>query len=62
MRLGAIVLDSDNIEKLSDFYAAMLGWKRGRIAPGLKDPESIVPGLTAYRNDLNLDEDVRMVR
>lgn len=26
MRLGAIVLDSDNIEELSDFYAQMLGW------------------------------------
>ncbi|WP_110955101.1 VOC family protein [Anaerosinus massiliensis] len=28
MRLGAIVLDSDNIEELSDFYASMLGWTK----------------------------------
>ncbi|MDL2235973.1 hypothetical protein LJC07_07520 [Christensenellaceae bacterium OttesenSCG-928-L17] len=28
MRLGAIVLDSDNIEELSDFYARMLGWTK----------------------------------
>ncbi|MDL2248692.1 hypothetical protein LJB89_03245 [Tyzzerella sp. OttesenSCG-928-J15] len=28
MRLGAIVLDSDNIEELSDFYAKMLGWNK----------------------------------
>lgn len=28
MRLGAIVLDSDNIDELSDFYANMLGWKK----------------------------------
>ncbi|MCP1109537.1 VOC family protein [Ohessyouella blattaphilus] len=27
MRLGAIVLDSDNIDALSDFYAKLLGWK-----------------------------------
>lgn len=26
MKLGAIVLDSDNIEELSDFYANLLGW------------------------------------
>lgn len=26
MRLGAIVLDSDNIEELSIFYAKLLGW------------------------------------
>ncbi|MDL2211466.1 hypothetical protein LJB88_01150 [Erysipelotrichaceae bacterium OttesenSCG-928-M19] len=26
MRLGAIVIDSDNIEKLADFYADLLGW------------------------------------
>lgn len=28
MRLGAIVLDSDNIEELSDFYAKLLGWTK----------------------------------
>lgn len=28
MKLGAIVLDSDNIEELSDFYANMLGWTK----------------------------------
>lgn len=28
MRLGAIVLDSDNIEALSDFYAKLLGWTK----------------------------------
>ncbi len=28
MKLGAIVLDSDNIEELSDFYARMLGWTK----------------------------------
>lgn len=28
MRLGAIVLDSDNIEELSDFYAMLLGWNK----------------------------------
>lgn len=28
MRLGAIVLDSDNIEELSDFYARLLGWTK----------------------------------
>ena len=28
MKLGAIVLDSDNIEELSDFYAKMLGWNK----------------------------------
>ena len=37
MRLGAIVLDSDNIEELSDFYAAMLGWtKSSQIQDGEK--------------------------
>ena len=28
MKLGAIVLDSDNIEELSDFYTKMLGWTK----------------------------------
>ncbi|MDL2294427.1 hypothetical protein LJC60_07345 [Ruminococcaceae bacterium OttesenSCG-928-D13] len=28
MKLGAIVLDSDNIEELSDFYAKLLGWNK----------------------------------
>lgn len=28
MKLGAIVLDSDNIEELSDFYAKMLEWTK----------------------------------
>lgn len=37
MKLGAIVLDSDNIEKLSDFYAEMLGWtKNSQIHDGEK--------------------------
>lgn len=37
MRLGAIVLDSDNIEELSDFYAKMLGWtKSSQIHDGEK--------------------------
>lgn len=26
MRLGAIIIDSDNIEALGDFYASLLGW------------------------------------
>lgn len=30
MRLGAVVLDSDNIEELSEFYARMLGWTKSR--------------------------------
>lgn len=37
MRLGAIVLDSDNIEELSDFYAKMLGWtKNNQVHKGEK--------------------------
>ena len=28
MKLGAIVLDSDNIDELSDFYASLLGWTK----------------------------------
>lgn len=37
MKLGAIVLDSDNIEELSDFYARMLGWnKSSQIHEGEK--------------------------
>lgn len=37
MRLGAIVLDSKNIEELSDFYANMLGWtKSSQIHEGEK--------------------------
>ena len=28
MRLGSIVIDSDNIEELSDFYEKLLGWKK----------------------------------
>ncbi|MBA4700799.1 MAG: VOC family protein [Ruminococcus sp.] len=37
MRLGAIVLDSDNIEELSDFYARLLGWtKSSQINEGEK--------------------------
>lgn len=30
-RLGAIVLDSDDSEKLSDFYQKLLGWHKRRI-------------------------------
>ena len=37
MRLGAIVLDSDNIEALSDFYVGLLGWtKSSQIHDGEK--------------------------
>lgn len=37
MKLGAIVLDSDNIEALSDFYAKLLGWtKSSQIHEGEK--------------------------
>lgn len=37
MRLGAIVIDSDNIEELSDFYARLLGWtKSAQIQEGEK--------------------------
>ena len=37
MKLGAIVLDSDNIEELSDFYAKMLGWtKSSQVHEGKK--------------------------
>ncbi|MDL2258424.1 hypothetical protein LJC42_04645 [Eubacteriales bacterium OttesenSCG-928-K08] len=37
MKLGAIVLDSDNIEELSDFYAKLLGWnKSSQIHDGEK--------------------------
>lgn len=37
MKLGAVVLDSDNIEELSDFYARMLGWaKSSQILDGEK--------------------------
>lgn len=37
MKLGAIVLDSDNIEELSDFYANMLGWtKSSQTHDGVK--------------------------
>lgn len=37
MRLGAIVIDSDKIEELSDFYAKMLGWtKNSQIQDGEK--------------------------
>lgn len=28
MKLGAIVLDSNNIEELSDFYVKLLGWTK----------------------------------
>lgn len=28
IKMGAIVLDSDNSEALSDFYAKLLGWKK----------------------------------
>lgn len=34
MRLGAIVLDSDNIEELSDFYVRMLGWTKSSQIDG----------------------------
>lgn len=30
MKLGAIVLDSDDAERLSDFYATLLGWEKHR--------------------------------
>lgn len=37
MRLGAIVIDSNNIEELSDFYASLLGWtKSSQIQEGEK--------------------------
>lgn len=37
MKLGAIVLDSDSIEELSDFYAKILGWtKNSQIHEGEK--------------------------
>lgn len=37
MKLGSIVLDSDNIEELSDFYAELLGWvKNSQIHDGEK--------------------------
>lgn len=37
MKLGAIVLDSDNIEELSDFYSKLLGWvKSNQISDGEK--------------------------
>ncbi len=37
MRLGAIVIDSNDIEELSDFYAKLLGWtKSSQIQDGEK--------------------------
>lgn len=37
MILGAIVIDSDNIEALSDFYAELLGWtKSSQLQDGEK--------------------------
>lgn len=37
MKLGAIVLDSDNIEELSGFYERLLGWtKSSQIQEGEK--------------------------
>ncbi|MDR2889257.1 MAG: hypothetical protein LBV33_05390 [Lachnospiraceae bacterium] len=37
MRLGEIVIDSDNIEELSGFYAQLLGWtKSSQIHEGEK--------------------------
>lgn len=37
MRLGAIVIDSNNIEELSEFYARLLGWtKSSQIQEGEK--------------------------
>jgi len=37
VKLGAIVLDTDNVEELSDFYAKMLGWtKSSQIHKGKK--------------------------
>lgn len=37
MRLGAIVIDSNNVEELSDFYARLLGWiKSSQIQEGEK--------------------------
>ncbi len=37
MRLGAIVIDSDDVEALSDFYAKLLGWtKSSQIHDGEK--------------------------
>jgi predicted lactoylglutathione lyase len=47
MRLGAIVLDSDNIEALSDFYAKLLGWtKSSQIHDGEKWITVIKPDYT----------------
>lgn len=31
MWLGAIVLDTDNAEKLSDFYREFLGWDKSVV-------------------------------
>lgn len=37
MKLGSIVIDSNNIEELSDFYAKLLGWtKKSQIEEGEK--------------------------
>ncbi len=47
MKLGAIVLDSDNIEELSDFYANMLGWiKSEQVHDGEKWITVIKPDYT----------------
>ena len=47
MKLGAIVIDSDNIEDLSDFYAKMLGWaKSSQIYEGEK-------WITVIKDDYN---------
>lgn len=48
MRIGAIVLDSDDSEMLSDFYQKLLGWIKHRI-----DEEWIVVG-TEDRKALHL--------
>lgn len=39
MKLGAIVLDSDNSDQLADFYAALLGWVKHRF-----DEEWVIVG------------------
>ncbi|MGL6202428.1 MAG: VOC family protein [Lachnospiraceae bacterium] len=58
MRLGAIVIDSDNVEELSDFYARLLGWtKSSQIQDGekwitvVKDDYSETP--IVFQEDLN---------
>lgn len=58
MRLGAIVIDSDNAEDLSDFYSKLLGWTKNiQIQNGekwitvVKEDYTEIPIIIQENND-----------